>query len=95
VREADPRYEEQIVLVEGDILSPATATAVRERVAGRDRRFVIEDSAHVYATTHAALDGFAELVPIDGFMVVEGRLRRRQGAAHQRRLAAGRAPGVG
>jgi cephalosporin hydroxylase len=40
-------------------------------VAGRDRSFVIEDAAHVYATTRAALDGFAELVPVGGFMVVE------------------------
>ncbi len=71
LREVDPRYEEQIVLVEGDVLSPDTAAAVRERVAGRDRRFVIEDSAHVYATTRAALDEFAALVPVDGFMVVE------------------------
>jgi cephalosporin hydroxylase len=71
LREADPRYEEQIVLVEGDVLSPDTAAAVHERVAGRERRFVIEDSAHVYATTRAALDGFAALVPVGGFMVVE------------------------
>jgi cephalosporin hydroxylase len=71
LREADPRYEEQIVLVEGDVLSPDTAAAVRERVAGRERRFVIEDSAHVYATTRAALDAFAALVPVGGFMVVE------------------------
>jgi len=71
LREADPRYEEQIVLVEGDVLSPDTAAAVGERVAGRERRFVIEDSAHVYATTRAALDAFAALVPVGGFMVVE------------------------
>jgi cephalosporin hydroxylase len=44
---------------------------VRELVADRDRRFVIEDSAHVYATTRAALDEFAALVPVGGFMVVE------------------------
>ncbi len=71
LRAADPRYEEQIVLVEGDVLSPDTAATVRERVAGRERRFVIEDSAHVYATTRAALDAFAALVPVGGFMVVE------------------------
>jgi cephalosporin hydroxylase len=71
LRAVDPRYEEQIVLVEGDVLSPDTAAAVREHVAGRERRFVIEDSAHVYATTRAALDAFASLVPVGGFMVVE------------------------
>jgi cephalosporin hydroxylase len=71
LREVDPRYEEQIVLVEGDVLSPDTTAAVRELVAGRERRFVIEDSAHVYSTTRAALDEFAVLVPVGGFMVVE------------------------
>jgi cephalosporin hydroxylase len=71
LREVDSRYEDQIELVEGDVQSPATAAAVRERVAGRDRRFVIEDSAHVYATTRAALEEFAGLVPVGGFMVVE------------------------
>jgi cephalosporin hydroxylase len=32
---------------------------------------VIEDSAHVYATTRATLDAFSALVPVGGFMVVE------------------------
>jgi cephalosporin hydroxylase len=71
LREVDPGYEDQIELVEGDVRSAATAAAVRERVAERDRRFVIEDSAHLYATTRAALDAFADLVPVGGFMVVE------------------------
>jgi cephalosporin hydroxylase len=32
---------------------------------------VIEDSAHVYETTTAALRGFARFVPAGGFFVVE------------------------
>jgi cephalosporin hydroxylase len=71
LRAADPRYEEQIELVEGDIQDGATVAAVRERMAGRVRCFVIEDSAHVYSTTRASLEAFAALVPVGGFMVVE------------------------
>ena len=32
---------------------------------------MVEDSAHVYDTTLAALEGFNRLVPVDGFFVVE------------------------
>jgi cephalosporin hydroxylase len=68
---ADPRYAEQIELVAGDICDPATADAVRQLVADRPNRFVIEDSAHVYETTRGSLDAFAGLVPPGGFMVIE------------------------
>jgi cephalosporin hydroxylase len=69
--QADPRYAEQIELVAGDIRDPGTAEAVRRLVADRPNRFVIEDSAHVYETTRASLDAFADLVAPGGFMVVE------------------------
>jgi cephalosporin hydroxylase len=32
---------------------------------------VVEDSAHTYETTLASLEALADLVPVDGFMVVE------------------------
>jgi cephalosporin hydroxylase len=32
---------------------------------------VVEDSAHVYETTYAALLGFARFVPVGGYLVVE------------------------
>jgi cephalosporin hydroxylase len=69
--QADPRYAEQIELVAGDVRDPATAEAVARLVADRPNRFVIEDSAHVYDTTRAALDAFASFVPPGGFLVVE------------------------
>jgi cephalosporin hydroxylase len=71
LRAADPRYEEHITLVEGDVQDAATVAAVREHVGARTRCFVIEDSAHVYTTTRASLEAFGGLVPVGGFMVVE------------------------
>jgi cephalosporin hydroxylase len=35
------------------------------------RCFIVEDSAHIYETTRAALDGFSQLVVTGGFFVVE------------------------
>ena len=52
-----------------------------ERLLPDDARcLVIEDSAHTYATTRAALDAFAHLVPAGGFFVVEGLRRCRSHA---------------
>ena len=71
LRAVDGAFEDEITLVEGDVTDPA----VPDRVAallGSDRRpLVVEDSAHVYETTRAALDGFARLVPPGGWFVVE------------------------
>jgi cephalosporin hydroxylase len=60
---------EGIELVTGDVRDAATIAAAAE-LAG-DRCFVIEDSAHEYDTTYAALEGFARFVPPGGFFVVE------------------------
>ena len=68
---ADAGYAEQIRLVEADIRDPRTAGMIADLVADRPNRLVIEDSAHVYDTTRAALDVLAPLVPLDGFMVIE------------------------
>jgi cephalosporin hydroxylase len=69
--EADPEWEQAITLVEGDVRDPATVDAVRALVAPDARCLVVEDSAHEYDTTMAALEGFARFVPPQGFFVVE------------------------
>lgn len=67
----DPDHAAEIVLLEADVRDPATATLVAETLAPSARCFVIEDSAHEYDTTMAALTGFARFVPPSGFFVVE------------------------
>jgi cephalosporin hydroxylase len=69
--EADPRYAEEIELVEADITDPDLPDRVAARLRSDARCFVVEDSAHVYETTAAALRGFARFVPPGGFLVVE------------------------
>jgi cephalosporin hydroxylase len=60
---------EEIELVTGDVRDAATVATVGRLVG--DRCLVIEDSAHEYDTTYAALDSFARFVPAGGFFVVE------------------------
>ena len=60
-----------ITLIEGDICDPAVAAHVVELVPPNSRCFVVEDSAHSYKTTMAALSGLAQLVPLGGYFVVE------------------------
>lgn len=68
---ADPRYAETITLLERDVTDPLLPNTVAELIASDDRCMVVEDSAHTYRTTRAALDGFARFVPPGGFLVVE------------------------
>jgi cephalosporin hydroxylase len=68
---ADPDWATGITLVEGDVRDPHTAERVRAAVGDSARCFVVEDSAHEYETTLAALTGFSGLVPEGGFFVVE------------------------
>ena len=63
--------DEGITLLERDVRDPETADAVAELVAPGARCFVIEDSAHEYDETLAALRGFARFVPPGGYFVVE------------------------
>ena len=70
LRSVDPSFEETITLIEGDLTLPSTVEAVRRAVGGRSC-LVIEDSAHTRETTAAALASFADLVPNEGFFVVE------------------------
>lgn len=65
------RYDdERIVALEGLLESPAIQAQVHELVAGR-RAMVSEDSAHLFDTTMAALNGYSDLVPKGGWFVVE------------------------
>lgn len=66
----DPAFRESITLIQGSILEEETVAATREAV-GEAPCLVIEDSAHTYETTSAALNSFADLVPEGGFFVVE------------------------
>ena len=63
-------YAEGIELVTGDVRDTTTVDAVAALANGR-RCFVVEDSAHEYDTTYAALEGFARFVQPQGFFVVE------------------------
>jgi cephalosporin hydroxylase len=67
----DPEYERDITLVAGDVTDPGLPDGVAALLRPDARCMVIEDSAHTYATTLAALRGFARFVPPGGFFVVE------------------------
>jgi cephalosporin hydroxylase len=71
LRAADPTYEETITLLQGDVADPDLPREVEALLPADARCLVVEDSAHVFATTMAALQGFARFVPPRGFFVVE------------------------
>jgi cephalosporin hydroxylase len=68
---ADGDWAMTISLVEGDVRKRATVEAVGRLVGPGARCIVIEDSAHEYDTTLAALNGFAQFVPPGGYFIVE------------------------
>jgi cephalosporin hydroxylase len=63
--------DSDITLIAGDVLDPELSDRVRGLIPPGSRCFVVEDSAHTYETTWAALQGFASLVPLGGYVVVE------------------------
>lgn len=67
----DPRWAETIAFVEGDVCDPAVRAQVAAHIPAGAVCMVIEDSAHTAATTRAALELYADLVPPGGFFVVE------------------------
>jgi cephalosporin hydroxylase len=69
--QVDPGYSETIKLIASDIRDPALVDVVTKAIAGRTKVLVVEDAAHVYDTTLAALTNFAHLVPLNGYFVVE------------------------
>lgn len=68
---ADPEWRSSIHLVGGDVCDPATAERVAELVPADAAVLVVEDSAHVYDTTLAALTNFSHFVQPGGYFVVE------------------------
>jgi cephalosporin hydroxylase len=68
---ADPDYSDTITLLEGDVRDPELPERVRSLIADGARCMVVEDSAHTYETTRAALGGFARFVSPEGFFVVQ------------------------
>jgi cephalosporin hydroxylase len=65
-----PGMQDGVTLIETPLQDPQTIAQVAELVQGR-RCFVVEDSAHTFESTTAALEAYAQFVPQGGFMVVE------------------------
>ncbi len=68
---ADSSYEQSISLLEVDVREPHLPELVKALLPPGARCFVVEDSAHTYPTTLAALQTLARFVPVGGFFVVE------------------------
>ncbi len=68
---ADASYAEAIDLIAADVTDPQLPDEIGAMLSADARCFVCEDSAHVFDTTLAALEGFARFVPEGGFFVVE------------------------
>lgn len=60
-----------IEVIEGDVRDPELPRRVEGLLPPEAKCMVVEDSAHVYDTTMAALRGFSRFVPVDGYFVVE------------------------
>jgi cephalosporin hydroxylase len=67
----DPDFASTIELIEADVCDPELPMRVAEHIPPGASCLVIEDSAHIYDTTMAALKGFSRFVPPGGFFVVE------------------------
>ena len=68
---ADPGYAAEIELLEADVADPALPDRVAASLRPQARCLVVEDSAHEFASTLAALEGFARFVAPGGYFVVE------------------------
>lgn len=71
IRSVDADFEDTITLIAGDVLDPSLPELVAAHLPPDARCFVVDDSAHTYETTSAALHGFSRFVPVGGFFVVE------------------------
>lgn len=67
----DPAWRDTITVIEGDVCSAELSERVKSEIPAGANVFVIEDSAHIYDTTLAALQLYADLVPVNGFFIVE------------------------
>ncbi len=68
---ADPDYAVDIKLIEGSVTDFELPDQVALALPDDARCLVVEDTAHTYETTLAALRGFSRFVAVDGFFVVE------------------------
>lgn len=68
---ADRDWRSSIHLIAGDVCDPMTAQRVAEIVPVDAPALVVEDSAHFYETTWAALTHFSRFVHPGGYFVVE------------------------
>lgn len=71
IANVDPDHASSITLIEGDVCDPGVRAQVGRHIPAGANVMVIEDSAHIEATTRAALELYADLVPAGGFFVVE------------------------
>jgi cephalosporin hydroxylase len=60
-----------LTLVEGDVLDESLPDRVEGLLPPNASCLLVDDSAHTYETTYAALTGFYRFVASDGFFVVE------------------------
>jgi cephalosporin hydroxylase len=68
---ADPNWRMDISVVTGDVCDARLPQRIAGMIPASANCLVVEDSAHTYNTTLAAVEGFSRFVPEDGFMVVE------------------------
>lgn len=71
LRRQHPRALNDIIPVAGDVCDPELPKQIGRMLEPNDQCMIIEDSAHVYETTYAALAGFSQFVSPGGFYVVE------------------------
>lgn len=68
---AAPDWREEITLIAADLTTADTAERVRALVPEGARCLVIEDSAHTYEVSSAALRAYSGLVQAGGYFIVE------------------------
>jgi cephalosporin hydroxylase len=74
VARLDPDHAATITFVEGDVRDPSLVAEVERHLPAGGRVLLVEDSAHRYDTTMAALEHYSHLVPVGGYAVVEDGL---------------------
>jgi len=67
----DPSYRESVTLIDGDVRDLGLSDRIRALVPAGTSCLVIEDSAHTYETTTAALRSYSDLIEPGGVFVVE------------------------
>jgi len=67
----NPDLPEDIRYIEADVLDPQLPGLIEGVLPEDARPFIVEDTAHTYETTTAALNGFHHLVPPGGYLVIE------------------------